>query len=238
MVERIAKGSLWLLGVIILLIVIKMPVQLEEEALYHWSLPLSGKRIVIDPGHGGPDGGAMAGGVSEKAIALAVSKQLRDYLQQAGAIVYMTRETDTDLASEHTKGLSNRKTEDIRNRIKFIEEQEAHFFVSIHLNSVPSAKWYGAQTFYHPQFDESKHLAKMIQSEIVRNMENTTRQALAMNHIYMLKHAPIPSALVEIGFLSNPKERSQLTDTNYQRKMANSIYLGILRYVTEQAEPE
>src|SRR5690625_8006004 len=107
-----------------------MPVQLEEEALYHWSLPLSGKRIVIDPGHGGPDGGAMAGGVSEKAIALAVSKQLRDYLQQAGAIVYMTRETDTDLASEHTKEISNLKNEEIRNRIKIIEKQEMHCLFS------------------------------------------------------------------------------------------------------------
>lgn len=234
---RTSKVALWIVGAIMLFILIKYPVHPAEETWEGWSLPLSGKVIVIDPGHGGPDGGAMGKDkTSEKEIALTVSKMLRDYLQQAGAAVYMTRETDTDLATEKTRGLSNRKAEDIRNRMKFIEEHDPDFFVSIHLNSIPSPRWRGAQTFYYPKFDESRHLAKMIQSEIIRNLENTNREALAINSMYLLKYAEVPSALIEIGFLSNVEEREQLKQEKYQRQMAASIYQGILQYVTVDME--
>src|SRR5699024_12633917 len=108
----------------------------------------------------------------EKEIALNVSVFVREYLEQSGATVYLSQEIDTDLAAEHTKGLSNRKTEDIKNRLAFIEEKDPALFLTIHLNAIPSPKWRGAQTFYYPRFDESKHLAKMIQDEIIRNLEN------------------------------------------------------------------
>lgn len=235
MIERATKIALWLFGVAVLILVIKTPINFDREVFSDWSLPLSGKVIVIDPGHGGPDGGAVGKDqTQEKDIALQVSTMIRDYLQQAGAIVYMTRETDTDLAGDHTKGLSRRKAEDIRNRMQFIEEHKPDFFLSIHLNSIPQSRWRGAQTFYYPKFDESRHLAKMIQEEIIRNLENTHRKALAINNVYLLKYAEVPSALVEIGFLSNPNEREQLKQPDYQRKMASSIYQGILRYVTEE----
>ncbi len=71
-----------------------------------WSLPLSGKIIVLDPGHGGPDGGAVGGDVLEKEVALDVALKLRDYLQQQGALVQMTREGDHDLASEQTRDIA------------------------------------------------------------------------------------------------------------------------------------
>lgn len=234
MIERTMKISLYLFGVLVLLVILKLPLQPTEQVLSSWTLPLSGQTIVIDPGHGGPDGGAKARDeTSEKTLALIVSKMLRDYLQQAGAIVYLTRETDKDLASSNTRGLSNRKAEDLRNRMKFIEDHDPDFFLSIHLNSIPSPRWSGAQTFYYPKYDESRHLAKMIQSEITRNLENTDRKALAINNVYLLKYASVPSTLVEIGFLSNPRELQQLKEEKYQRLMASSIYQGILRYVTE-----
>lgn len=234
---RMSKAVIWGLGAILLIMLIRYPIHPAERTWGSWSLPLSGKAIVIDPGHGGPDGGAVGSDqTSEKDIALAVSKMLRDFLQQSGAIVYMTRETDTDLASENTRGLSKRKSEDIRNRMQFIEDHDPDFFVSIHLNSIPSPKWRGAQTFYYPKFDESRHLAKMIQSEIIRNLENTNREALSINGMYLLKYAKVPSALIEIGFLSNVEEREQLKQEKYQRQMAGSIYQGILRYVTEENE--
>src|SRR5699024_6262187 len=116
------------------------------------SLPLSGKTIVLDPGHGGPDGGAVGKDeTEEKDIALSVAKKLQDYLQQSGALVYLTRETDKDLAAEDTEGLSNRKSEDIRNRLEFIHDRKADFFVTIHLNALTSTRWHGAQTFYYPE---------------------------------------------------------------------------------------
>src|SRR5699024_5491968 len=235
--RRYKHIGLWFIGLALLVYLLMLPVEKTEMAWDSWNLPLSGKTIVIDPGHGGPDGGAVgADGTEEKDIALNVSFFVREYLEQGGATVYLTREIDTDLAAEHTKGLSNRKTEDIKNRLAFIEEKDPALFLTIHLNAIPSPKWRGAQTFYYPRFDESKHLAKMIQDEIIRNLENTTREALPIQGIYLLKHAEVPSTIVELGFLSNPAERDLLKQEEYQRKMAASIYQRILRYETEEFE--
>lgn len=232
--ERVNKVILWFMGLLVLAFLIQLPIEQSDHVWKTWSYPLAGKTIVIDPGHGGLDGGAVgAEGTNEKEIALVVSKKLRDYLQQAGALVYLTREKDEDLADENTKGLSKRKSEDIRNRLGFVNGKNADLFLSIHLNAIPSPRWSGAQTFYYPKMDESRHLAKMIQAEIIRNLENTDRAALSINSMYLLKHADIPSALVEIGFLSNEHERDQLKQKDYQHQMAASIYEGVLRYVTE-----
>lgn len=234
---RTRKVLLWLGGLVLLAVLIQFPIQSNVTTWEAWSLPLSGKTIVLDPGHGGPDGGAQGKDqTNEKEISLLVSKKIRDYLQQVGALVYMTREDDTDLAAKNTKGLSRRKSEDIRNRLSFIHDKSPDLFVTIHLNAIPSSRWSGAQSFYYPKFDESRHLAKMIQSEITRNLENTERSALAINGVYLLKYAEVPSTLVEIGFLSNEEERELLKQDEYQLKMAGSIYNGILRYLTEEIE--
>lgn len=231
------KIILWGIGVLFLGFLIQYPIMQNSATLDSWSLPLAGKTIVIDPGHGGIDGGAVGdGGAVEDEIALAVSKKLADYLQQNGALVYLTREEDKDLADEDTKGIARRKSEDIRKRVDFIKERNADFFVTIHLNALASTRWSGAQTFYYPKFDESKHLASMIQEEIVRNLENTNRVPMPLDEVYLLKHADTPGALVEIGFLSNETERKLLMEDSYQRQMAASIYEGILRYATEDME--
>lgn len=231
------KIVFWLLGALILLLLIRYPLHKGEEMWRTVPLPLSGKVIVIDPGHGGPDGGAVGEDkTNEKEIALYVAKRTRDYLQQGGALVYLTREEDEDLADKDTKGLSRRKSEDIRNRLKFIHDHKADFFITIHLNALPAREWSGAQTFYYPSLPENKHLATMIQAEIIRNLENTNRVPLEMNNIYLLKHAKVPGALVEIGFLSNEKERELLKKEKYQEQMSASIYQGIIRYVTEDVD--
>ncbi|WP_026907655.1 N-acetylmuramoyl-L-alanine amidase CwlD [Paucisalibacillus globulus] len=237
--NRLGKIIFWIVGLVVLISLIKFPLPdfAEETAGFPW--PLTGKVVVLDAGHGGVDGGAVGkDNTLEKDIALEVTKKVRDYLQQAGAIVHLTREEDTDLASEGTKGLSRRKAEDIKKRMDIINSKDADFFLTIHLNAIPSTKWSGAQTFYYPKSDESKHLAKMIQAEITRNLENTNRSALAINNLYLLKNAEIPGALVEIGFLSNLEERELLKDQTYQRQMAGSIYEGILRYLTDEPEAE
>lgn len=229
------KISLWLLGLVVVILLIWLPVQLENP-LFNINLPLKGKVIVIDPGHGGVDGGAVGRDperTAEKTIALSVAKIIRDYAEQAGAVVYLTRESDTDLADEQLRGLSNRKSQDIRRRLEFIHDKEADLFVSIHLNSLPSTKTRGAQTFFYPRFPENKHLANMIQEELIRNLENTNRTPLQLNNVYLLKYAKVPGALVEIGFLSNEEELELLKQPSYQRKVAASIYQGILRYVDE-----
>lgn len=198
----------------------------------YWTMPLSGKIIALDAGHGGPDGGAKSKeGISEKDINLAITLYLRDYLQQAGALIVMTREDDRDLADEKTKGYSRRKTEDLLNRVEFINNQNSDLLVSIHLNSIPAARWSGAQTFFYPIHPDNPRLAALIQDEIKKNLKNTDRIAKqADKEIYLLKALKIPSALVEVGFLSNPTEAQLLKDPSYQKKIATAIYQGILRY--------
>lgn len=196
-----------------------------------WMMPLAGKIIVIDPGHGGPDGGAVSQqGLVEKDITLSISLYLRDYLQEAGALVMMTRETDSDLAHPETKKLARRKTEDLMKRIRMTKEKKADALISIHLNSFPSSKWSGAQTFYNPAREENKKLATLIQTELIRNLENTDRLAKQKGDIYILKESPIPTVLVEVGFLSNPQEAALLGNESYQKKVAASIYYGIVSY--------
>ncbi|MNP07491.1 Germination-specific N-acetylmuramoyl-L-alanine amidase precursor [compost metagenome] len=202
-----------------------------KQATQYWSLPLAGKVITLDAGHGGPDGGAVSRqGVIEKDINLAITLYLRDYLQQAGAIVKMTREGDYDLASPETKGYSKRKTEDLKQRVKKIEDEQSDLFISVHMNSIPSNRWRGAQVFYYPSHSDNAGLATLIQEEIKRNLENTDRIAKTVNTMYLLQVLKIPSALVEVGFLSNTEEAMLLKDEQYQRKVAASIYKGILRY--------
>lgn len=201
----------------------------------YWTLPLSGKTIAIDAGHGGADGGAVSKqGSVEKDLNLAIALHLRDYLQQAGALVVMTREGDYDLASGDANAYSKRKTEDLKRRVALIKESNPAAFVSIHMNSIPSEKWSGAQTFYnsaaHP---DNRLLAAFIQDEIKRNLANTTRIAAVKKDVYLMKAlTDIPTALVEVGFLSNPGEAARLADAEYQRQVAASIYQGVLRYVS------
>jgi N-acetylmuramoyl-L-alanine amidase len=225
------------IGIITLILIIQYQF-VSNDSWKSWNLPLSGEIIVIDPGHGGPDGGASYGkDIFERDIALNIAFKLKDYLQEQGAVVLLTREDSSDLANPNTKGIRNRKVEDLRNRVKFINESDASSFVTIHLNAIPSERWSGAQTFYYGSFEENKRMAAFVQTEITRNLENTSRTAKAISGIYLLKKAQVPGALVEVGFLSNPRERQLLLKESYQEMMAASIYKGILRYYTNESDP-
>lgn len=207
---------------------------MENKSWNSWNLPLTGKIIYLDPGHGGPDGGAGDSKALEKDIALDISLKVRDYLQEQGALVLMTRDNDKDLADPGTKGYSRRKVEDLKKRIKMINSSDTDLFVSIHLNAIPSSRWSGAQTFYASQHIENERAAKFIQDELRTNLENTTRKAKPLNKVYILKNAKKPGVLVEVGFLSNPAEKAKLRTDSYQEKVAASIYKGINRYFSKE----
>jgi len=232
------KGILKIIGTltaIILLTVIMLYDVPVDNSWSAWSLPLSGHIFVIDPGHGGVDGGAHSkSGIQEKDIALNISKYLRDYLNEAGALVIMTRDKDHDLASPDTKGYSRRKAEDLQNRVSLANRSMADFFISIHLNSIPSEKWHGAQTFYYPTREENKMMAKSVQKELINTLANTDRFPLPRNDIMVLKYVEMPSIMVEVGFLSNPKESDLLNREAYQKKVAFAIYQGMLSYYAEE----
>lgn len=227
-----------ILACIIVLIVIFLSEMESRESGSTWNFPLSGKIVVVDPGHGGPDGGAVGeGGVTEKDVTLEIANDLKDYLQQAGALVLMTREKDKDLADEETKGLSRRKTEDLHRRAEFVKEADPDVFISVHLNAIASSRWRGAQTFFHPRVKESERLARLVQSSLRYHLENTDRYAKGLNDMYLIKTVETPSVLIEAGFLSNPTENDLLKTEPYQHKIAASIYQGILRFFTNEPAP-
>ncbi|WP_126424823.1 N-acetylmuramoyl-L-alanine amidase CwlD [Brevibacillus marinus] len=232
------KAVGWLLAFFLLIILFtyKLP---EHSSWSTWTLPLAGTVIAIDPGHGGIDGGAVSkdGLVTEKDVTLTISLYLRDFLQQSGAFVMMTREEDKDLASPEAGRLGKRKSEDIRNRVRFVNEHSPDFLISIHANSFPSPRWSGAQTFYYPAYKESGDLAYLIQDEIRRVLENTDRLPKKTDDVFLIREVQCPSVLVEVGFLSNPQEASQLKKDEYQKAMANAIYQGILRHFAGEKVP-
>ncbi|TFE23914.1 N-acetylmuramoyl-L-alanine amidase CwlD [Cohnella luojiensis] len=235
------REALLRVGIVTCLILLTAAVFLSEipssRTWTHWTLPLTGKVIALDAGHGGADGGAVSrDGVIEKDLNLAIVLYLRDYLQQAGAIVLLTREGDYDLALPETKGYSRRKTEDLLQRAERVRKQQANLAISIHMNSIPSPRWSGAQTFFSPKNKEGQRLATVIQSELRGVLGNTQRIAKKADTIYLLKTLEMPTALVEVGFLSHPEEANLLADEEYQRKVAAAIYRGILRFTSGESE--
>ena len=189
-------------------------------------MPLQGKVIAVDPGHGGYDPGIRSNGFLEKEVNLAISLILRDYLQQGGARVVMTRERDMDFLQA---AAGPKKKLDMKNRLKIIEECGAHLFLSIHTNAISSSYWSGAQTFYQQGDEEGRVLAEFIQTEMIRVLQNTDRKIKPGDYV-LLRESSMPGVVIEVGFLSNPTEARLLMTPEYQSKVAWSIYSGVLKY--------
>ncbi|MTI80772.1 MAG: N-acetylmuramoyl-L-alanine amidase CwlD [Firmicutes bacterium] len=211
-------------------------IRAEQESISAMSWSVANKVIVIDPGHGGVDPGKMGeNGVKEKDINLEISKRLATILSQAGAAVILTRESDMHLSSEKTKGWAAKHREDLSKRVKLANEREADLYISIHCNSFPDSNQRGSQVFYQPKSENSKMLAEAIQHEIIRLIGNTKRKAKGVDY-YITRNTNMPTVIVETGFVTSPKEVSQLLDPAYQTKMAWSIYAGIIKYYADKAE--
>ena len=163
-------------------------------------LPLSGKLIVIDVGHGGKDAGTSYQNVLEKDLNLAIAFKLKDELIKSGSDVIMTREGDYDLASPDA---SRRKKSDFDNRIKLINDSQADLYISVHINYLDDSSYSGAQVFY--EGDNNKTLATYLQEQL--NMISYPRSIKPMPNIYMYQYLKIPGVLVECGFVSNTFER-------------------------------
>lgn len=200
----------------------------------------AGVKIVIDPGHGGPDGGASSGEVVERDITLKISHELRKRLEKKGATVVMTRTKEGDALAEHApkedfSTLRERKLADLKLRESIAVDENPDVFISVHVNAIPDTKWRGAQVFYHKGgHPDGESLAKSIQSSFQSNLKNTEREALAISGVYLLKKSPVPSVLVETGFISNEEEKALLVDPKYQEKVADAILEGIQGFVNAE----
>lgn len=212
-------------------------------ALYRFGIPASEtvfapqpenapRVIVIDAGHGGEDGGAVAAdGTAESGINLAVAQSLDALLHFLGENTLMTRTDEHALYSDDAQTLRRKKVSDLQNRVALVNAQENAVLVSIHQNSLPSnTRVHGAQAFYGRQ-QGSDALARNIQTQLnaVVNGENAKTEKAMDESIYLIKNVTCPSILVECGFLSNPEETALLQTSEHQRTLAAAIAVGLLQ---------
>lgn len=194
---------------------------------------IAAKEVIIDPGHGGLDGGAVGvGGVVEKGINLSISLKLKKFFEAAGYRVIMTRVDDRSIYSSGSDTVREKKTSDIHNRFHIMEQNPKAIFISIHQNKFEQSQYSGTQVFYSANNDDSKLLAGFIQTRVKTMLQSDNERVIkpAGNNLYLLYHAKSPAVLVECGFLSNPKEASLLQNSDYQNKMAYAVFCAALNY--------
>jgi len=192
------------------------------------TLPLLGKVIYIDPGHGGADPGALAGNLRESDINLEISFKLQEVLMKQGAIVYLTRTGDYDLSVNNAL---LRKRSDLSRRANVINSSNADMYISIHLNADISSTWKGAQVFYEDVNEENIKIAQILQEQFKSDL-NTNRKYKKLSNQYMYKRIKVKGVLAEVGFITNPNERYLLNKAEYQYKISNSICKGLIKYFT------
>lgn len=189
------------------------------------SLPLFGKTITIDIGHGGKDPGTVVNNILEKDINLKIGKYLEKELIKKGANVILTRNGDYDLSSPNSY---RRKKSDFDNRIKIINNSSASMYVSIHLNYLGQASYYGPQVFYNNITNNNKKIANNMQNILNKKLKTNRKVKLIPEDTYMYSRLNVPGVLVECGFLSNYNEKIKLTSKEYQQKIAKYISEGIV----------
>jgi len=189
--------------------------------------------IVLDAGHGGADGGCVGiNGEIEKVINLAVVKNLQQLLEFSGYNVILTRDSDRSMHSEGVEGLRNQKVSDMQNRKAIIDSHPESLFFSIHQNKFTKPELSGAQMFYTNRNSENYKLALTLQNSFVELQPGNEREVKLMdNDLYLFKASVQPSVLIECGFLSNAGDAANLSDAEYQRKVAFTIYKGIITYL-------
>ncbi len=178
--------------------------------------PVAGKHIVLDPGHGGVDLGAVGPtGLFEKEVSLDIAFMLRDLLQKGGARVYMTRETDELIH--------------ISDRVNFANQRNGDIFISIHLNAFVNGMARGIETFYYSNPEESSQLATFIQASLVDEIQLLDRD-VKRERFATLVGLKMPGVLVEVAFITNPEEEALLRTKEFRYRAAEAIYRGILLY--------
>ena len=180
---------------------------------------LQGKKIVIDPGHGGSNPGAIAYGYHEADNNLAVSLKLKSLLEKQGAQVLLTRTENVNVAK-----IGSSLREELQARVALSQDYDADLFVSIHSNANENASIHGAMTFYYD--DNSKYLADFIQDRVIQST-SAADKGIAEGNFYVLKNSTVPAVLVEMGFITNKSEAEKLNSNRYRDTIAEGISQGI-----------
>ncbi len=189
--------------------------------------------LIIDAGHGGIDGGAVAAdGTVEKDINLDIAKKLADIAEMGGFDVIMVREGDYDISDRGLDTIKSKKTSDIHNRLALTAQYPEALFVSIHQNHFEQPKYWGAQVFYGVKNPQSQILAEHIQNAIcdILQKENIRKIKKAEKNLYILYNTDSTAVMVECGFLSNKDECAKLCDDEYRQQLAFEIFRAINEY--------
>lgn len=207
------------------------PGELPAEAPLSAPLPLSGWTILVDPGHGGYDGGARArlSGTWEKELNLAVALATEQELIARGATVVLTRREDVDLCTDHRPAGKTMKREDMENRLAIARDSKADMILSIHMNQYRSASESGPQVFYRAGSDEGRLLAGCLQASLIAGL-SPPKERSALSGDYFILGLDKPSALVECGFLSNAREEQLLRTADYRQRVAQAIAEGVAEF--------
>lgn len=188
--------------------------------------------IVVDAGHGLPDGGAVGiGGSVEQEINLSIAQKLSEVLNAKGIKVIMTRTDSEGLWTKKSNSIREKKVEDMHERLRIMKKSNADLFITIHMNSHKSSSASGLRIFYSDKFSEIKPLAEQIQLR----MSDITGASMSVvktadKNLFLLKNPPIPSILVECGFLSNPEEEKKLCSDDYRARLAWAVADAVEKY--------
>lgn len=193
------------------------------------TVPSRNYTIVIDPGHGGSDPGSIGykTKVHEDELNLKMSLLLKEKLEKAGINVVMTRDNQNALIDGRGKTWKRKEMEERR---KLISKTRPNMVISIHQNSYTNHTLRGAQVFYDKKSEISKEIAESIQEQFKLNLDKSIK-APSPGDYFMLKCSSAPSVIVECGFLSHPEEEKLLQTQEYQEKIINSIYIGIVDFL-------
>lgn len=197
------------------------------------ALPFNGRIIVIDAGHGLPDGGAVSeNGTVEQGLNLDIAKRLQHMLEQSGAYVLMTRADENSVADNLDTKIREIKRSDLKFRKSLRDSSGCDAFISIHMNKFEQSKYKGAQVFYSKTPVNSKLLGNCLQNSLIEIADPDNKRVAkeADNSIFILKNSDTPSVIVECGFISNAEEEAKLNSEEYREKLAYSIYNGICSY--------
>ena len=195
--------------------------------------PIENKKyIIIDPGHGGEDGGATScSGVLESSINLEISLRLNELMHLLGIHTIMIR---TDDRSVYTEGesIAAKKVSDLKERVRLCNSTPNAILISIHQNYFQDKQYHGAQVFFAPS-TQSKELAQRLQANLISTVNQGSRRNIKRaDGIYLLEKVKCPAILVECGFLSNPEEEAQLRSSEYQEKVCCVIAATVSQYLS------
>ena len=181
--------------------------------------------MILDAGHGGPDGGSSSpGGTLESDINLEITLRTDAVLSLMGQRTVLTRDSEADLSSAEAVTIAQKKVSDIRNRVRLVNSHPDAVLVSIHQNTYPDPSVHGAQVFYG-RVGDSEALAEALQENLKDSVDPTAnREAKVISgDIYLMNHVEVPAVLIECGFLTNGEEEQRLLSPDYQKRLAVAI---------------